>query len=537
MPSIIFGSKKSESIEGTTLFQYADILNVRVPTSCGRNGKCHECIIEIKSGINSLNKPTETESFLTDNFRLACQAKVNNLNDNIEFSVLRREPKILTKSIKTKFELNPLTKQKENNVQFNDQIIDEYRGAIYGISIDIGTTTIVMNLVNLQNGEIEYISSFENPQKFGGSDIMNRISYDSTQFKGELKKVLISAINFEIGQITRKLKIHRRLIYEMVVVGNSTMRDIFFGIDVSSIGEKPYKSIIESEYEKGKRQSTSINSKAKDLDIRIFPGANIYGGPLIGSHVGSDVAADLIATEMANKEEISMLIDVGTNTEVVLGNNTKLFAASCPAGPAFEGGEIKYGMPAYNGAIEKIEFKNNKLEFETIGNDKPIGICGSGLIDILAQLKMTSRMNHLGVLENKKNEFVIDSINNITISRKDISSLAQAKAANYCGQKIVLSKYGIPVEKISNVYIAGGFGNYININNAIEIGFILNIDQNKIHLVGNTSIEGATKMLLSSKTRYESEEICKNIEHIELETTEDFFDLFVDGCQFSPMKN
>ena len=132
-------------------------------------------------------------------------------------------------------------------------------------------------------------------------------------------------------------------------------------------------------------------------------------------------------------------------------------------------------MPAYNGAIEKIEFKNNKLEFETIGNDKPIGICGSGLIDILAQLKMTSRMNHLGVLENKKNEFVIDSINNITISRKDISSLAQAKAANYCGQKIVLSKYGIPVEKISNVYIAGGFGNYININNAIEIGFILNI--------------------------------------------------------------
>ena len=504
MPSIIFGSKKSESIKGTTLFQYADILNVRVPTSCGRNGKCHECIIEIKSGINSLNKPTETESFLTDNFRLACQAKVNNLNDNIEFSVLRREPKILTKSIKTKFELNPLTKQKENNVQFNDQIIDEYRGAIYGISIDIGTTTIVMNLVNLQNGEIEYISSFENPQKFGGSDIMNRISYDSTQFKGELKKVLISAINFEIGQILM--------------------------LDEDRWDE-------ESEYEKGKRQSTSINSKAKDLDIRIFPGANIYGGPLIGSHVGSDVAADLIATEMANKEEISMLIDVGTNTEVVLGNNTKLFAASCPAGPAFEGGEIKYGMPAYNGAIEKIEFKNNKLEFETIGNDKPIGICGSGLIDILAQLKMTSRMNHLGVLENKKNEFVIDSINNITISRKDISSLAQAKAANYCGQKIVLSKYGIPVEKISNVYIAGGFGNYININNAIEIGFILNIDQNKIHQVGNTSIEGATKMLLSSKTRYESEEICKNIEHIELETTEDFFDLFVDGCQFSPMKN
>ena len=273
------------------------------------------------------------------------------------------------------------------------------------------------------------------------------------------------------------------------------------------------------------------------MDIRIFPEANIYGGPLIGSHVGSDVAADLVTTEIPYKEEISMLIDVGTNTEVVLGNKHKLLAASCPAGPAFEGGEIKYGMPAYNGAIEKVEFKNDKLEFETIGNDAPIGICGSGLIDTLAQLKKFSKMNYLGVLEDKKNEFVISLENNITISRKDISSLAQAKAANYCGQKIVLREYGISTKDISNMYIAGGFGNYININNAIEIGFIANIAQNKIHQVGNTSVEGATKMLLSTKIRYEIEDICKKIEHIELETAEDFFDLFVDGCQFLPMKN
>ena len=537
MSSIIFGSKKLDSIKGNTLFQYADILNVRVPTSCGRNGKCHECIIEIKRGIKALNKSTEPESFLPDNFRLACQAKINYLNENIEFSVLRRQPKILTQSIKTKFEINPLTKRKGNNVLFKENIIDKFRGSIYGLSADIGTTTIVMNLVNLENGEIVYISSFENPQKFGGSDIMNRISYDSTKFNGELKNVLISSINFEIGQMARKLKIHRRWIYEMVVVGNSTMRDIFFGIDVSTIGEKPYKSKIETEYAIGKRESTSINSKAKNLDIRIFPEANIYGGPLIGSHVGSDVAADLVTTEIPYKEEISMLIDVGTNTEVVLGNKHKLLAASCPAGPAFEGGEIKYGMPAYNGAIEKVEFKNDKLEFETIGNDAPIGICGSGLIDTLAQLKKFSKMNYLGVLEDKKNEFVIALENNITISRKDISSLAQAKAANYCGQKIVLREYGISTKDISNMYIAGGFGNYININNAIEIGFIANIAQNKIHQVGNTSVEGATKMLLSTKIRYEIEDICKKIEHIELETTEDFFDLFVDGCQFLPMKN
>ena len=535
MAPINYGNQTLKSVSNKTLFEYADVLNVRVPTSCGRNGKCHECIVEVKRGSCSLNKPTPQESFLTDGYRLACQASIDDTNTDIEFNVLRRQPKILTDSIKRKIELDSLTKRRGENVYYDGKILDKFRGSIFGLAIDVGTTTVVMNLLDLETGEVKYITSFENPQKFGGSDVMNRISYDTSKYNGELKKVMISSINFEIGQMSRRMKFHRRCIYEIVVVGNATMRDIFFGLDVSTIGEKPYKSKIEIEFNANKVDTTVLHAKAKQIGLRVFPDANVYGGPLIGCHVGSDVAADLLAVGMGTNEEICMLVDVGTNTEVVVGNKNRMIAASCPAGPAFEGGEIRYGMPAYDGAIEHITFIGDNIEYETISGVAPRGICGSGLIDLLAELKHSGKMNYLGVLENGLKEFMVAPEYKLSLSSGDISVLAQAKAANYCGQKIVLRKYGIVPEDVSNMYLAGGFGNYIDVENAARIGFIANVKHEDIHRVGNAAIEGASQMLLSAKLRYQIEETCKNIEHIELETTEDFFDLFVDGCQFNPM--
>ncbi|MDP7105399.1 MAG: ferredoxin, partial [SAR202 cluster bacterium] len=172
-------------------------------------------------------------------------------------------------------------------------------------------------MAELESGELIYTASFENPQRFGGSDIMHRISYDSGEFHGELQQVILSAINFEIGDMCRRLKIRRRHIYDMVVVGNSTMRDIFFGIDVQSIGEKPYKSLTEFELDSGTRDSTSITVNSKELGLRIFPAANVYSGPIVRGHVGADVAADLLAIGMDQQEDSLMLIDVGTNTEVI----------------------------------------------------------------------------------------------------------------------------------------------------------------------------------------------------------------------------
>ena len=535
MSPLYHGGRRLESVAGKTVFDYADQLQVRVPTSCRRHGECHECIVEIQRGMEALSPPTDPEEFLRDNYRLACQVQIVDPDEDVEFSVLRRQPRILTHSIRRRVQLQPLTVRKGDEVYFRDQPIDRYRGQIYGLAIDAGTTTVVMNLVDLESGEVIYTASFENPQRFGGSDIMNRISYDGGPFRGELQSVMLSSVNFEVGDMARRLGFHRRSIYEVVVVGNSTMRDIFFGLDVQLIGEKPYRSITELEFEDGLRDSTCLNVKAQDLEIRVFPEANVYGGPLIGSHVGSDVAAGLLAVAMDEEEGVAMLVDVGTNTEVVVGNRHKMMAASCPAGPAFEGGQISHGMPGYDGAIESIQILEDRVDYRTIGMVEAQGICGSGLVDLLAQLRHTGRMNALGAFENGSAEFSFAPEQRMSISRSDISALAQAKAANYCGQFIVLRRYGVSPDGVENLYLAGGFANYVDVGNAVSIGFIANLPSERIVKVGNAALEGATLMLMSENVRRVGEDLVGRIEHIELETTPDFFEIFVEGCLFNPM--
>lgn len=535
MSPIHHGNQRLDQIIGKTVFDYADSMKIRVPTSCGRSGECHECIVEIVSGMDALNAPHDEESFLRDNYRLACQASIINTQPDVEFKVLRRQPRILTHSIQRNTELSPLTTRKNDGVYFDNKCIDSYRGAIYGLAIDTGTTTVVMNLVDLETGETIHTASFENPQRFGGSDIMHRISYDGGSFQGELQQVMLSSLNFEIGDMCRTLKIRRRQIYEVVIVGNATMRDILFGIDVQSIGQKPYKSVIQVEFEDGKRDTTALNVKAVNLGLRIFPEGNVYSGPLIGCHVGADVAADLLAIGMDKQEETVMLVDIGTNTEVVVGNRHRMIAASCPAGPAFEGGEVKYGMPGYDGAIESVKINEDQISYATIGNSEAQGICGSGLVDLLAELRRTGKMDQLGVLADGANEFYFALDQKMSMSRSDISALAQAKSANYCGQFIVLRKYGVSIDKLSKLYLAGGFANYINVSNAANIGFIANPSEDKIVKAGNASLEGATIMLISKDSRKDIEKMATEIEHVELETTSDFFELFVEGCMFKPM--
>ena len=591
---------------GKSLFDYADDLAVRVPTSCNRNGECHECIVEVRRGMHALEPLNDTEEFLRENYRLACQARVIDIEADIEFNILRRQPRILTESIqRDDIELDPLTVREGDNVIFKGEslppplrggtkgggprVVDRYRGRILGIAADIGTTTVAMNLVDLETGDILYTASFENPQRFGGSDVMHRISYDTGAFPGELQAVLISSINYEIGEMVRALKIRRRHIVEFVAVGNTTMRDILFGIDVEPVGQKPYKSHIETELLEGKRDTSALNRQAHELGIRINPNANIYSGPLIASHIGSDVAADLLTIAIDEQDETVMLIDIGTNTEIIAGNKHQLHAASCPAGPAFEGGNVTYAMPGYNGAVERVKipdsdpvgaFRETPLPettadrrgnpcgcpdydrstpsetdavsaragikpaptantgadhtplLTTIGNTTPIGICGSGLIDLLAELRRHDIMNELGNFNDGSDEFTFHHENRLTLSRADISALAQAKAANYCGQNIVLETTGTYPTDYTRLYLAGGFANYINIQNAINIGFIPNIDPDRITKIGNASLQGATIMLTNATKRAAIEHLATTITHIELETNPNFFDHFVEGCQF-----
>ena len=535
MAPLFHGGRELELTAGKTIFDYADNLKVRVPTSCRRNGECHECIVDIRRGMDALSPLTDSEDFLRETYRLACQATIIDPDADVEFAVLRRQPRILTDRIRREITPDPVTTRRGDGVYFGDQRIDDYRGQVYGLAADIGTTTVVLNLVDLESGETVTTASFENPQRFGGSDIMNRISYDEGPFRGELQQVMLSAINFEIGDMSRQVGFHRRRIYEVVIVGNATMRDIFFGFDVESIGVKPYKSLTELEMERGEREGTALNVKASDLGLRVFPEANVYGGPLIGCHVGADVAADMLATSMDEAEDVVMLVDVGTNTEVVLGNKERMISASCPAGPAFEGGQVTYGMPGYDGAVESVKLTDGGVEYRTIAGATPEGICGSGLVDLLSELRRADMMTELGVFKNGDREFAFVPEMDMTLSRADISALAQAKSANYCGQYIVLRNYGLPLDAISRMYLAGGFANYVDTLNAINIGFIANVPDERIMKVGNAALEGATIMLLSGEMRRTIESMARRIEHVELETTSDFFDIFVEGCMFKPM--
>lgn len=535
MSTVRLNGREVQAHSGKSLFDYADFMRVRIPSSCGRGGSCHECIVEVKEGSEGLTPHSRDEYFLSGSYRLACQAIITDPSQTIEFAVLRRQPRILTEGIRRRIAPDPLVRRDGDEVTIGGQPVDSYRGRILGLAVDIGTTTVAMNLVDLESGGIVATSSFENPQRFGGSDVMNRISFDRGRNRGELRHAIISAINFEIGELTRQLEVHRRQIYEVALVGNTTMRDIAFGIDVQSVGVKPYKSKVELEYEEGQRAGTALESNAQAMGLRVFPKAHVYGGPIIGCHVGADVAAALLAVGMDEQEEPVMLVDIGTNTEVVIGNRHGMVAASCPAGPAFEGGEVRYGMPGYDGAVESVSIRDGRAEVSTIGDVSAQGICGSGLVDLLAELRAHGLMNELGVLSEGAGEFSFAPEQGMGLSRADISALSQAKSANYCGQFITLRRYGMPLEAISQLYLAGGFANYLNVGNAVNIGFIANFPSKQVAKIGNAALEGATIMLLSYEQRRRVESLVERIEHIELETTPDFFDIFVEGCMFKPM--
>lgn len=535
MAIITHNNQKLDLVSGKTVFDYADDLKVQVPTSCGRAGICHECVVEISQGMDALSPRSEAESFLRGHYRLACQAWIENPDIDIHFSPLRRRPKILVETRQKPTDLDPPVTRVGERVLIDGEPVDRFRGHLYGLAVDLGTTTIVVELVDLENGQSICVSSFENPQRFGGSDVMHRISYDGGPFCGELQKAVMNAVNQEIRQMCRRLSFTRQEIYEVVIAGNSTMRDLFFKLDVQSIGQRPYKSRVEHEFLAGHRSTTALREEARHLGIQVNPNARVYGLPLVASHVGGDTAADLVAIDMAAQNEIVMLVDVGTNTEVVVGHAGRMLAASCPAGPAFEGGLIKYGMPGYDGAIESIRLTDGRFDYRTIGDVAPQGLCGSGLIDLLAELRRHGGMTPKGVFPNKVYELSIVPERGITFSREDASNLAQAKAANYCGQMIVLRRFGVNPRDITKLYLAGGFANYVNVRNAIEIGFLAPVPEERIVKIGNASVQGAKEVLLSRRKRQAIEHLVRQIEHVELETTPDFFEVFVEGCQFKPM--
>ena len=533
--TIACGAVRLRPVAGATLFDYGDRASTRIPSSCARSGICHECVVRIDSGLPALSPRTEAERFLQDPFRLACQTEVTDLSAEVAFQPLRRSPRILTDGSSAGRERTVDTERRAATGAGAAR--DRFRGRELGLAIDLGTTTVVMKVIDLQAEATIVTASFANPQGFAGSDIMNRISYAAGSFTDELQHAIVNAINTEIRTMARSCGFRRTSVTQMVVAGNPTMRDILFGLDVQGLGQRPYRSSVETDFRDGRRATTALEVPARQLGLHLNPRARCIGLPVIGSHVGADTAACLLAIGMADLDRPVMLVDVGTNTEVVVGHRDRLIATSCPAGPAFEGGLITYGMPAYDGAIESLLWEGGRFAFRTIGDEPPEGICGSGLIDLVAELRRHEMITPKGVFTADRRLKEIDVVpGSITFSRADASALAQAKAANYCGQVIAMRHFGIEPAELERLYLAGGFANYVDARNAIEIGMLAPVPAERIEKVGNAAVEGARIALLSAAERQRIDALAQRIEHVELEMEPDFFELFVDGCRFEPMQ-
>jgi uncharacterized 2Fe-2S/4Fe-4S cluster protein (DUF4445 family) len=538
---LYFNNKKSVVSPGSPLHVYGESLGIRVPTSCNRQGKCKECIVEVTEGMELLSSPSHKEAHLKDNFRLSCQCKIIADSGVLRCNTMRRgnlriEKKALHLSVlDNKFEIDPAITREGNRILLDGVVIERSNQPIYGIAVDLGTTTVVVRLFNLETGGLIADTSFENPQRFGGSDVMARINYDTINKDNVLQRTLVGYLSHAIEDFP----VDPKTIYEVVIAGNSTMRDLFFRLNVYSIGQNPYRSITEIEKGEGKRTTTSLTETIRKIKLPIHQKARIYGLPIISGHVGADAAACMLAVNIANEDRLIAIMDIGTNTELILGNKNKILAASCPAGPAFEGGNISCGMPGFAGAIEKVSLdKNGSIEFKIIDDSKPEGICGSGLIDLVSEFLKYKRMNSLGRFEHDEHKINIYSngSSRVYINEKDINELAQAKGANVAGLHTVFKKYGVKFNEVDVFYLAGGFGRHINIESAQRIGLIPNIDGSKILQVGNASIEGASIALLSKTKRNELEELVNKVTHCRLETDPDFFNHFVEGCQFNPVE-
>ncbi len=527
-----------------SMFELAEKMQVQVPTSCKKNGKCRECLIEVTEGMDLLTPRTTEESHLRDEFRLSCCARISpdtwsaEGQTRIRCHTLKRQEMRINQEgqdLPLSFRdvpLAPAVTRRSNQIFLEGRAIAETTApdpGLYGVALDIGTTTVVARLIDLQNGEPVAARAFENPQRFAGSNVMSRIQFDADNKGRLLQRTLL-------GYLTRAIEsfpVDPLEIYEIVVVANPTMRDLFFGLNVETIGEKPFKSITELQHEEGQRDSTTIETTAKKLRLPVHPEARITSLPLLGCHVGADTAACILTSDIKNRARPFMLMDIGTNTEIICGTADRLIVASCAAGPAFEGGSISCGMPGLTGAIDRVAFKEGEPPLITvIGDTEAEGICGSGLVDLLHGLRASGQMDANGRLSDGRDRVDLVTDPPVYLSESDISELAQAKGANQAGAKILLKRLGLDTDDLDRLYLAGGFARHLDIVAAREIGMIPDMETSRVRQIGNAALEGASIALVSTPHRALIADVAAAAEHISLEDDPDFFDLYVDGCTF-----
>jgi len=470
------------------------------------------------------------------------------IDDNIsDLQRLNRylEEKDLKFMFQRKFLKNLSDDLRKNNWQFNlcwqkDNMEALYIEPLnskkdYGIAIDIGTTTIVVYLVDLSNIQVIDVGSTYNSQIRYGDDVITRIIYATENGKlKDLRYAVVSDINDILDNMFRRIKIEPSAVTSAVISGNTTMTHLFWELNPAYIREEPYIPTA----------NIFPIWKASEAGLHIHPEAPVYTIPCVASYVGGDIVSGVIATKIHRKPEISLFIDIGTNGEIVIGNNELLVTAACSAGPCFEGGGIKCGMRAIEGAIELIEIIPETFEpkLKVIGNTNPIGICGSGMISAVSEMFLKGVIDQKGkIIKNSNSNYIKEaeegleyllfssSDRDIVLTQVDIDNLIRAKGAIYAGISLLLKELGFTYEMIDKVYIAGGFGNYIDIKKAIIMGMLPDLPEDKFQFVGNTSVLGAYLCLLSEELRKEAEKVSSMMTYIELSIKSNYMDEFMSA--------
>jgi len=597
--------RKIDVARGSTILEAAQRAGLNINVVCGGQGKCGKCVVYVQSGKTEFDLQKYPQFFNEDELKkgacLACETTVQgDLQVLVPESTLIQEQKILVEGWEGEIELHPsvrkyfvelqpptltdpspdLTRllwgiQKSGGpvaekiyvplevmreiptlLRHSDwkvtgtialvpggyRLIDlqenDTSKRIYGAAVDLGSTTVVAYLWDLVSGRVAAVASNYNKQISCGEDILARVNFARKNGLTKLQALAAESINAALTTASNSAGIDREDIYEVVVAGNTVMTHMLLGIDPAYIIAEPYVPVVQR----------ALSVAANRIGIAGNQNCGLFVFPAVSDFIGGDIIADILSCGMSEREEISLLIDIGTNFEIVLGNREWMFSCAGAAGPALEGGEVLFGMRANPGAIEKITVDPITLNpaYTTINTIKPRGITGSGLIDLLAELISACIIDRTGRIntsvENKRvrtgshfPEFVVawaretDIGKDIVITENDIKNLIMSKASIHAACVTLMKEAGVTRHDISSIYFAGAFGNYLDKKNATIIGLIPEIEIDRIKNIGNGAVTGANLALINRRERKTLDEIARKIAYIELNAEPSFMDEYTSS--------
>lgn len=599
--------RQAAATAGQTLLELAHSLGIQMNAPCGGKGTCGGCRVEIVRGTP---EPTEEDrnelshEELARNVRLACRTRVHaDMTVVIPRETLLFDQQILESGIEAAVELSPAVRRahltlgepsvddqrsdadrvldalsdvgiearadvglarelpkrlraarfRGTAVVVGDRLVHFERGdtamAGYGVAVDLGTTTLVAALMDLVGGKAVAVASTANPQASRGDDVISRIEYcqNNPSRVRELQGLVAEALNGLIDELCAEAMIKRTQIYEMTLVGNTTMMHLFLKLDVTHIARAPFIAALRH----------GIYAEPRDLGIAINARGRVYVAPNIAGFIGGDTVGVILATGMHRSDRVQLAIDIGTNGELVIGNRERLLACSTAAGPAFEGARIRYGMRASAGAIDRVDLADGDLRIHTIGDQPALGLCGTGLIEAVSVGRQTGiidptgrvrRADEVPGLSRALAARVIDNGDGVALvlvtgrergaehpvllTQKDVREVQLAKGAMYAGAQVLLSEFGVKDRDLQAVLLAGAFGNFIRPDRAQRVGLLPDVPLAKVQFVGNAAGIGARMLLLDQRLRDQAEEISLGVEHVELSGRADFQMLFAEAMMF-----